>query len=135
MRANAGASKGTESRRFRGVSKGAARRAEGRSALSACSPSITNLSPSAGAPGDKVLITGGRLTVGGSNPAKVDFNGTAAPFKAVGNAVQATVPTGATSGPVHVKTNYVDSNSPGGTATSPYAFTVVQGTFSETEKA
>ncbi|UCG56071.1 MAG: IPT/TIG domain-containing protein [Phycisphaerales bacterium] len=99
-----------------------------------CSPTIHNLEPSAGTPGDTITITGGRLTVGGKNPSSVDFNGTAATFKAVGNAVEAQVPNGATTGPVHVKTSYVDKYSPGGTAASPFDFTVVQSTFIEKEK-
>lgn len=102
--------------------------------LVGCAPTITSLKPSAGTPGDKILITGGKLTVGGKNPSSVDFNGTAATFKAVGNDVQAQVPKGATTGPVHVKTSYVDFYSPGGTATSPFDFTVVKSPFMEKEK-
>ncbi len=101
--------------------------------LAACAPTINDLEPSSGVSGDKILITGGKLTVGGKNPSSVDFNGTAAKFKAVGNDVEAEVPIGATTGPVHVKTGYVDFYSPGGTATSPFDFTVIIKTFSETE--
>jgi hypothetical protein len=101
--------------------------------LAGCSPTIHNLEPSAGTPGDKILITGGNLTVGGKNPSSVDFNGTAATFNAVGNDVEAQIPNGATTGPVHVKTSYVDFYSPGGTATSPYDFVVVKSAFKENE--
>lgn len=106
----------------------------GGAALAACSPTITDLTPAAGAPGDTVVISGGRLTSGASNPVGVDFNGTAATtFAAAGATVQATVPAGATSGPVHVTTGRVDMMAPGGTATSPYDFTIVQTIFAETE--
>lgn len=104
------------------------------SLLSACAPTITNLEPSTGAPGDKILISGGKLTVGVGNPAKVDFNGKTAKFQALGNSVEAQVPQGATTGPIYVKTNYFDFYSPGGTATSPFDFTVVNKQFMEKEQ-
>ena len=101
--------------------------------LAGCAPTITNLEPSVGTPGDKILITGGKLTAGGINPSSIDFNGTPTKFKAVGNDIEAQVPIGATTGPIHVKTSYVDFYSPGGTATSPFDFTVEKSTFTEKE--
>jgi len=82
--------------------------------LTACSPTVDNLAPSIAYPGDKILITGEYLTVGGSNPLSVDFNGLIANFQPVGDAVEATVPQGATTGPVHVTTGYVSFSYPGG---------------------
>jgi hypothetical protein len=101
--------------------------------LSGCSPTIDNLAPSVGYPGNKILITGTNLTTGGSNPLTVDFNGVMANFQPVGNDVEATVPQGATTGPVHVTTSYVSSYYPGGTAVSPFDFTVISSAFLEQE--
>ena len=102
-------------------------------ALGGCAPKIDNLSPATGSPGNKVLITGSKLTPKGAGAPTVDFNGTSAASIVKGTAVEATVPAGATTGPVHVKVPYVDLMSPGGTATSPYDFTVVSTKFSESE--
>ncbi len=99
--------------------------------LLGCSPKISNIVPSAGLPGDTVIITGEKLTVGGSNPSSVDFNGATANFKPTGKNVEAKVPKGATTGPVHIKTNYINSLSPGGVAASPFDFTVVNSVFTE----
>src|SRR5579871_93186 len=77
--------------------------------------SITGFSPTSGAIGSSVTITGtGFLIANG-----VKFNGTAAPFAVTdANHITATVPNGATSGPVNVTTNS------GGSATSSSSFTV-----------
>ncbi|MCU7918713.1 MAG: hypothetical protein KZQ95_10195 [Candidatus Thiodiazotropha sp. (ex Epidulcina cf. delphinae)] len=104
------------------------------SLLTACAPTITNIEPSAGAPGDEILITGGKLTIGTNNPSSVDFNGKTAKFKTVGNNVKAQVPQGASTGRIHVITNYFNFYSPGGTATSPFDFTVINSSFTEKEQ-
>ncbi len=99
-----------------------------------CAPTISNLEPGIGSPGDKISIIGGKLTVGGKNPSSVDFNGTPAKFQPAGKDVVAVVPQGATTGPIHVTTNYVDYYSPGGTAASPFDFTIVNASYLEKEK-
>ena len=79
------------------------------------SPTVTSLAPEAGAPGDRVTITGANLgAVTG-----VSFGGVAAGFTVSSSTeVSATVPPTAVTGPVAVTT-------PAGTATSATAFTVL----------
>lgn len=79
-------------------------------------PTITGFSPTSGAIGSEVVITGTNLT----GASAVAFNGTSATF-IVDSATQltATVPTGAISGTIEVTT-------PGGAATSATSFTVTE---------
>jgi IPT/TIG domain len=77
-------------------------------------PTITSFTPTSGAVGTSVTISGTNF----AGATTVRFNGTAAGFSVISTtAVQATVPTGATTGPVSVTT-------PGGTATSGTNFIV-----------
>lgn len=77
-------------------------------------PTITSLTPSAGAVGSSVTIGGTGLVTAFS----VTFDGTSASFTVVSDTeITATVPAGATTGPVAVTTN-------SGTATSATSFTV-----------
>jgi uncharacterized repeat protein (TIGR01451 family) len=77
-------------------------------------PAITGFSPSSGAVGTSVVITGTNLVF----TTNVTFNGTSATFTIDSTAqITATVPAGATSGLIHVQTL-------GGTATSGGSFTV-----------
>lgn len=77
-------------------------------------PSISGLSPSSGAVGDQVLISGSGFT----GAAQVQFNGTVATFNVDSDVqITTTVPLGATTGPVSVTT-------PSGVLLSPTAFTV-----------
>jgi uncharacterized repeat protein (TIGR03803 family) len=78
-------------------------------------PAIKTISPTSGAVGTPVTITGSGLT----QATKVTFGGGKAAAFTVNNDSQitATVPTGATTGKIVV-------NTPGGTATSPTSFTV-----------
>ena len=77
-------------------------------------PSITLFSPTNGATGANVTITGLNFT----NATGVTFNGSAAGFVVVNNtSINATVPAAATSGPIAVIT-------PGGTATTTLNFFV-----------
>ena len=77
-------------------------------------PIITSISPSAGAPGAVVIITGANL----DGVTAVSFNGTYAIFtvNGAGTQITATIPTGANSGPITVDT-------PQGNATSLIDFT------------
>jgi IPT/TIG domain/Secretion system C-terminal sorting domain len=86
-------------------------------------PTITAISPSSGAIGSLVTITGTNLT----GTTAVAFNGVNAPGFTVVSATQltVTVPTGATSGTISVTT-------PGGTATSANVFTVTTTTRAQT---
>ncbi|MCC6166268.1 MAG: IPT/TIG domain-containing protein [Caldilineaceae bacterium] len=78
-------------------------------------PVISSFSPTSGAAGSEVTITGSRFT--GANA--VAFNGTAATFVVDSNTqIRATVPANATSGPIRVTT-------PQGSATSATNFTVI----------
>ena len=79
-------------------------------------PSITSLSPTSGAVGASVTITGSNF---GSTPGTVTFNGTAAstPSSWSDSSIVARVPSGATTGPVVVTV--------GGTASNGVNFTVV----------
>jgi endonuclease/exonuclease/phosphatase family metal-dependent hydrolase len=77
-------------------------------------PSITSFSPTSGAVGTNVTITGTNFT----GATAVTFNGTSASFTTNSNVmVTATVPSGATTGPITLTT-------PSGTATSSANFTV-----------
>ena len=77
-------------------------------------PTVSSFSPTSGAVGTSVTITGTNFT----NASAVTFNGTGAAYTVnSATSITATVPTGATSGTVKVTT-------PGGTATSPASFTV-----------
>jgi hypothetical protein len=78
-------------------------------------PAISSFSPTSGAPGTSVTITGTNFT----NASTVAFNGTIASFT-VGSAtsITAIVPIGATNGKISVTT-------PGGTATSKQNFRVL----------
>jgi len=78
-------------------------------------PAITSFSPSSGAVGTQVIITGNNFI----GAAQVAFNGVAAGVFTVNSSTQitATVPTGATTGKITVTT-------PGGTATSNTDFIV-----------
>lgn len=85
-----------------------------RPAPPAAAPTIGSFSPTSGAVGVTVTITGTNL----DGATAVRFNGASASFSGVsGTQVQATVPAGASSGPISVTT-------PGGTATSTASFTV-----------
>jgi hypothetical protein len=78
------------------------------------SPTISGFTPTSGAVGASVVITGTNLTGASS----VKFNGTSASFTVNSSSqITATVPAGTTTGPVSVTT-------PGGTATSAGNFTV-----------
>jgi hypothetical protein len=81
------------------------------------SPTIASFTPSSGAIGTSVVITGMNL----AGATAVAFNGTAAASFSVSSAnqVNATVAAGTSSGPIKITT-------PGGTATSAETFTVVQ---------
>jgi len=84
------------------------------SANFAVAATITSFSPTSGAPGTRVTITGSAFT--GATAAK--FNGIAAAFTVNSSTqITATVPATATTGPISV-------TSPGGTATSAATFTV-----------
>jgi len=74
---------------------------------------ITNVSPTNGAPGTQVTITGQNL----DSTTTVQFNGVVAAFNVFGFSVFATVPDNATTGPITVFT-------PAGTVNSP-TFTVI----------
>ncbi|WNO09937.1 IPT/TIG domain-containing protein [Teredinibacter sp. KSP-S5-2] len=100
--------------------------------LFGCTPVITNVEPSIGLPGEKISISGDRLTEG-SNPQKVDFNGTPASFSKKGNTILATVPEGATTGPIHVQTFSTSFLSKGGIATSPFNFNIPTNAYTEHE--
>ena len=77
-------------------------------------PRITSFTPTSGAVGDGVTITGTTFT----GTTSVKFNGTSAPFTFNSDTqITASVPAGATTGPISVTT-------PGGTATSASNFTV-----------
>lgn len=80
-------------------------------------PSISSFSPTSGAVGTSVTISGANFT----GATAVKFNGTSASYT-VNSASQitATVPSGATSGPISVTT-------PSGSATSSSSFTVTTG--------
>jgi uncharacterized protein (TIGR03437 family) len=80
-------------------------------------PAVTGVSPSSGAAGSAVAVSGSGFT----GATAVTFNGTAATFSVVSDTqVNASVPSGATTGPVAVTT-------PAGTGTSPSSFTVTAG--------
>ena len=82
--------------------------------VGAAAPTITELTPSSGAPGTKVTIRGTAL----AGATAVSFNGTAAVIvKKTAKAVTTKVPAAATTGTVQVTTD-------GGTATSSQVFTV-----------
>jgi uncharacterized protein YjbI with pentapeptide repeats len=75
---------------------------------------ITNFTPSSGAVGTSVILTGTNFT----GATAVTFNGTSAVFTVnSGTQITATVPAGATTGPIGVTT-------PGGTSTSSTNFSV-----------
>jgi hypothetical protein len=77
-------------------------------------PAITSFTPTSGAVGTSVTITGTNLT----GVTSVKFNGVTATFTtSTATSVTATVPSGATTGKIEVTT-------PGGTATSATDFTV-----------
>jgi hypothetical protein len=77
-------------------------------------PTITSFSPTSGAVGASVTLTGSGFT----GATKVTFNGTSAKFTVVSaTKITTTVPSGATSGKIAVTT-------PAGTATSTTSFTV-----------
>jgi IPT/TIG domain len=82
-------------------------------------PTITSFTPTTGAVGTSVVITGTGLL----GATSVTFGGTAATTFTVDSDTQitATVPAGATTGPIVITT-------PGGTVTSPTVFTVTGGT-------
>jgi hypothetical protein len=78
-------------------------------------PTITSLTPSSGAVGTSVSISGG----GFSGASSVKFNGTAASYTVNSStSITAVVPGGATSGPISITTPY-------GTGTSASSFTVI----------
>ena len=80
-------------------------------------PAITSFTPTSGAVGTSVTITGTNLT----GVTSVKFNGVTATFTtSTATSVTATVPSGATTGKIEVTT-------PGGTATSATDFTVTTG--------
>jgi hypothetical protein len=82
--------------------------------LQAPPPALGQFSPSSGAAGSKVTLTGAHF-VGAT---AVAFNGTPASFQIMSvTSIRATVPAGATSGPISV-------TSPAGTSTAKSAFTV-----------
>jgi regulation of enolase protein 1 (concanavalin A-like superfamily) len=92
--------------------------AVGFTVTSAQGPAISSLSPTSGAIGASVTITGSNFgaTRGTST---VRFNGTAAtPTSWSANSIVVPVPTGATTGPVSVTVNNVASNTLGFTVTS-----------------
>jgi hypothetical protein len=77
-------------------------------------PTVTSFSPTSGAAGTSVSITGTDFT----GATSVRFNGTSATYTVSSStAITATVPAGATSGPISVTTS-------GGTGTSSSSFTV-----------
>jgi arylsulfatase A-like enzyme/plastocyanin len=77
-------------------------------------PTLSSFTPTSGAPGDTVSITGSDF----AGATAVTFDGSEAAFTVVSStSIDATVPQGATSGPISVTT-------PSGTATSPTSFTV-----------
>jgi hypothetical protein len=81
-------------------------------------PTITGFTPTSGAVGTSVTITG----TGFTGATAVSFNGTSASFTVnSGRQIVATVPSGATTGPISVTT-------PGGTGTSSASFTVTAAT-------
>jgi hypothetical protein len=81
-------------------------------------PAITGVSPSSGAAGSTVTVTGSGFT----GATAVAFNGTAATFTVTSDTqISTTVPAGASTGPITVTT-------PSGTGTSPSSFTVTVGT-------
>ena len=83
-------------------------------------PAITGVSPSSGAVGSTVTVTGSGFT----GATAVAFNGTAATFTVTSDSqISATVPAGASTGPITVTT-------PAGTGTSPSSFTVTAGPLS-----
>jgi subtilisin family serine protease len=78
------------------------------------SPRITTFSPTSGAPGTSVTVTGTTFT----GATAVKFNGASVTFTVNSSTqITATVPANATTGPISVTT-------PGGTATSAASFTV-----------
>lgn len=80
-------------------------------------PTITGFSPTSGAPGTSVVITGTNFT----GATAVRFGGTTATFTVNSSTqITATVPAGAATGAISVTT-------PSGTATSSSSFTVTQG--------
>jgi hypothetical protein len=76
-------------------------------------PAFVTPNPAAGVVGSRVTILGNNL----SAATGVSFNGTAATFTAVRNAIVTTVPAGATTGPITV-------TRPGSTLTSKVNFTI-----------
>ncbi|MDD5057446.1 MAG: IPT/TIG domain-containing protein [Sideroxydans sp.] len=86
-------------------------------APAAPAPTITSFTPSSGAVGTAVTITGTNFSTTAANNA-VSFNGTTATVSsATATSISVTVPAGATSGTISVTTS-------GGTATSAASFTV-----------
>ena len=82
--------------------------------VTTAAPTLDSVSPSSGAPGASVTLTGHNL----AGATSVAFNGTSAAFVLVSEGqLTATVPAGATTGPVAVTT-------PGGTVVSTASFTV-----------
>jgi len=86
----------------------------GCSSSTQAAPTVSGFSPTSGAVGSSVTVTG----TGFTGATSVKFNGTAATFTVNGDTqVTATVPTGATTGPISV-------TNAGGTGTSSGSFTV-----------
>lgn len=86
-------------------------------------PSISSFSPTSGAVGTSVTVSGANFT----GATAVAFNGASASFTVQSaNQLVATVPAGATSGPITVTTQF-------GTATSAASFTVTGGVYTERE--